>query len=229
MKASVVANRGWDGRIKHKTRWGKNQRRPGSGRRGSRRPLSPTERKLPLWRIGVGMRESSIDPGGGGIRGGPGRAAVAPRRRRARQNESKLAARRSLLVADGKWNDPCQRKKLVGRGRGVGREKQAYPPPGLAVVGKTDGECRVYGRGTPRRKNEASMVADGEWDARNKHIPRLARPRKEKPTGSVVSTKGVLPAERTKQAWSRTGSGTRETSIFPARPGRGWKSKLIPR
>ena len=107
---------------------------------------------------------------------------------------------RSKLVADGEWDAkkkliprpvqavaektagnavspegalPAERTKQACRGRGVGCEKQAYPPPGPGRGGKNGGECRVPGRGTPRRKNEASLVADGEWDAKKKLIPRL--------------------------------------------------------
>ena len=63
-----------------------------SGRRGFRRSPAPTERKLPLSRIGVGMRETSIGPDGGRSRGGPSRAAVTPGGHRPRQNECKLVA-----------------------------------------------------------------------------------------------------------------------------------------
>ena len=62
--------------------------------------------------------------------------------------------------------------KQAGCGRGVGREKEAHSPPGLANGRKTGGECRVYERGIPRRKSQSKLAADGEWDARRKHTPR---------------------------------------------------------
>ena len=66
-------------------------------------------------------------------------------------------------------------------------------------------------------EERSKLVADGEWDARRKLIPRPVQLWLRKPTGSRVSPAGVLPAERTKQVGSRAGSGTREGSSFPAR------------
>ena len=40
---------------------------------------------------------------------------------------------------------------------------------------RENGECRVYGRGAPRRKSVGLLAADGEWDARMKHTPRPAK------------------------------------------------------
>ena len=164
---------------------------------------------------------------------------------------------------------PAERAKQAGRGRGVGREKEAHSPPGsdggwenrrgvlcprkgycppkerskLAadgewdarrkliprpvspVVGKTDGECCVHGRGTARRKSEASWSRTGSGTREGSLHPARFRRWLGKPTGSAVSTAGVLPAERSKQAWSRAGSGTRKRSLFPARS-RPWQEKL---
>ena len=51
------------------------------------------------------------------------------------------------------------------------------------------------------------MVADGEWDARRKLIPRADGQRLGKPTGNRGFTAGILPAEGTKQAGRGRGVG----------------------
>ena len=47
---------------------------------------------------------------------------------------------------------------------------------------------------------QSKLVAGGEWDAKNKLIPRLVRLRMEKLAGSQVPGGGVLPAKGMKQA-----------------------------
>ena len=59
------------------------------------------------------------------------------------------------------------------------------------------------------------MVAGGEWDARSKLIPRPARPRMEKPTGSAVSTEGVLPARTGSGMKNRRGTGHPQQGYSP--------------
>ena len=53
-------------------------------------------------------------------------------------------------------------KKRKRAGCGIGADRA----PGR--FWRENGECRVYGRGAPRRKSVGLLAADGEWDARNK-------------------------------------------------------------
>ena len=60
-------------------------------------------------------------------------------------------------------------KKRKRAGCGIGADRA----PGR--FWRENGECRVYGRGAPRRKSVGLLAADGEWDARNKLTPRPAK------------------------------------------------------
>ena len=76
------------------------------------------------------------------------------------------------------------------------------------------------GAGCPRNgysppKKRSKLVADGEWDARNKFIPRPVKQWKGESTGSKVSTKWVLPAEITKQAGCGRGVGREKEAYSP--------------
>ena len=103
----------------------------------------------------------------------------------------------------------------LGNRRGVGREKEAYSPPGSAVDGRTDGERGVHGMGTPRRKNEASWLRTGSGTRKGSSLPARYSWRMGKPAGSGVSAAGVFPAERTKQAGRGRGVGREKEAYSP--------------
>ena len=81
---------------------------------------------------------------------------------------------------------PAGGTKQAGRGRGVGREKEAYSPPGQLVVGCSWRHGRgvvdsQQGYSPPEERSKlvarkSLLVADGEWDARSKHILRPVKP-----------------------------------------------------
>ena len=91
---------------------------------------------------------------------------------------------------------PAGGTKQAVRGRGVGREKEAHSPPGSGRGGKNGGECHVHGGGTPRRKNETSLVTGGEWDAKKKLIPRLVQAVAGKTGGECHDHGGGTPRRK---------------------------------
>ena len=107
-----------------------------------------------------------------------------------------------------------KKEKLPGCGALKRREKQASYPDKREIL-LEGGECRVPGRGTPRRKSEASWSRTGSGMREGSSLPARFRRWLGKTTGSAVSTAGVLPAERMKRAGRGRGVGREKEAHSP--------------